>query len=451
MSIEGLPAGLTSNAVVAGPSDDRVTLSLAALVDATQGPSSVVVTARGAASKIHKEVPLDVFVRGRAGELDTTFAKGGYAETHIAGVHSNLFDMTVLTDDAIVGAGSIGVGAITENNYNGFALAKYDANGQPAQSFGTSGTFHAPIVAGEAAFAVLDQTAKGVVLGGNGPRGFVLRRYSPAGPVDQGFGVGGEVLWPASDRYFISVKLLAQSGGKIVAVGTSINAGRREPTAIRYTADGQLDSTFGTGGYAFTPSTECADARDALVLADDRIVIGGESYPCSSPSTGSGLVVRLTAAGQPDSTFGTAGKAIVKHSPVQSALALSGDRLLLLQSWGFGSAELTLVASNGTEESFEHSTDGSSCAEWEPPVAPARWKDRRFRDFFYSGWARASPRRPFLRRQLRLCRVHAHLLEWTAASHTGRPSVRRSFGLGRDQVRGIAPAFLGRADLDVIC
>ena len=132
-----------------------------------------------------------------------------------------------------------------------------------------------------------------------------------------------------------------------------MNASRRyEFTAIRYTADGQVDSTFGAAGYAFTPSTECDVVHSALALADGRIVISGETYPCASPSDRSGMVVRLTAAGQPDSTFGTAGKAIVGPSPVQSALALSGERLLLLHSLGggVGSSRITVLTPNGTED-----------------------------------------------------------------------------------------------------
>ncbi|MDQ3439140.1 MAG: hypothetical protein M3478_02180, partial [Planctomycetota bacterium] len=75
----------------------------------------------------------------------------------------------------------------------------------------------------------------------------------------------------------------------------------------RLFAAGDLDPTFGTGGVVDLPAgtggREGGSQQAIAVMPDDRLlVIGG-------PAAGDTLsVLRLTAAGAPDPTFGTAGR-----------------------------------------------------------------------------------------------------------------------------------------------
>ena len=102
-----------------------------------------------------------------------------------------------------------------------------------------------------------------------------------------------------------------QADGKIVVGGSAYRAATHQDwVAVRYTASGALDSTFGTGGKAWvdfgpeagaawTPETRYGD----LALAPDgRIVLAGES---SGDRLG---VARLTAAGALDPTFAGDGR-----------------------------------------------------------------------------------------------------------------------------------------------
>ena len=89
---------------------------------------------------------------------------------------------------------------------------------------------------------------------------------------------------------------------------------------IRYTANGQLDTTFGTNGYA-TISVDGEDTypRAIAVDDDDSIVVGG-----SAADDGMALV-RFTADGDLDTTFGDGGVVTESIAGVASAIAIDDD------------------------------------------------------------------------------------------------------------------------------
>jgi uncharacterized delta-60 repeat protein len=78
-------------------------------------------------------------------------------------------------------------------------------------------------------------------------------RFNSNGSFDNTFGTGGKVttdLGPGNDE---ARSLALQSDGKIVVTGLSFNAsGNADYAVVRYSATGVLDNTFGTGGIAKT-------------------------------------------------------------------------------------------------------------------------------------------------------------------------------------------------------
>ena len=82
---------------------------------------------------------------------------------------------------------------------------------------------------------------------------------------------------------------------------------------VRYLSNGQLDSTFGTGGivssqiFGYSNSFLYALAFDNL----GRIVVGGEAQPSRSYG-----IARLLSDGSLDSTFGTSGVVITNSTPI---------------------------------------------------------------------------------------------------------------------------------------
>jgi uncharacterized delta-60 repeat protein len=92
-------------------------------------------------------------------------------------------------------------------------------------------------------------------------------------------------------------------GGKIVGAGTSEQGGKRM-FVVRLDAQGQLDASFGSGGFAQIPFPTDATAQSVHTLPDGRVLVSGTT-------DGKMVVARLDASGRLDTAFGGTGKVIV--------------------------------------------------------------------------------------------------------------------------------------------
>jgi uncharacterized delta-60 repeat protein len=233
------------------------------------------------------------------GSPDGGFGSGGTVTTEVGPGDSGANDLLVAGNQVVV------VGRAVAGNAGDFALARYNADGSLDAGFGTGGTvttdFTGPLDS-QAVAAVLQPDGKLVVAGSASNGAFTslaLARFNPDGSLDGGFGSGGQVLahpGPGSANAGQAVALAAD--GKVVVVSSTV-----EPTSgvgtllLRYTAGGQLDTSFGTGGVVHLP--DLADGRVA-VLADGKILFGAEHK-----------LVRFNADGSVDTTFGRNGRADV--------------------------------------------------------------------------------------------------------------------------------------------
>lgn len=223
-------------------------------------------------------------------------------------------------------------------------------------AFGTGGTTTIPFDVGgnlSDAALFLDTRSDGRVLVAgvaeafseltlNGPRAshdFAVARLTPMGSLDPAFGIGGKVtipidLMPDGDDRLKAVAI--QPDGKILLAGSAqtgvvfdqVAIATRSPTrvydlvVVRLTADGQLDTTFGTGGktvLSFDLGESHSDETVGMSIhSDGRILVAGVAA-----ATGGGQLVtaRLTADGQLDPTFGTGGKTI-NPSPMANGSTL---------------------------------------------------------------------------------------------------------------------------------
>jgi uncharacterized delta-60 repeat protein len=98
--------------------------------------------------------------------------------------------------------------------------------------------------------------------------------------------------------------LVVQPDGRIVIAGWIPQSGTTDAQTIlaRYTTDGQLDASFGTGGLVqdVVPRAKSADIRDLASDSAGRLYLVGQR-------DGLYYVARLTADGKLDDTFGTGG------------------------------------------------------------------------------------------------------------------------------------------------
>src|SRR5262249_32973927 len=129
-----------------------------------------------------------------------------------------------------------------------------------------------------------------------------IARYNSDGTLDETFGSAGTITSTMSDE---ADDLIRQPDGKLVVVGSTA---RVEVVLIRYNVDGSLDETFGTGGIVMT-GTGVGFPRKLALQGDGKIIVAGTTGPPSHDILAGSLfgMLRYTADGELDDTFGTGG------------------------------------------------------------------------------------------------------------------------------------------------
>jgi uncharacterized delta-60 repeat protein len=179
-----------------------------------------------------------------------------------------------------------------------------------------------------------------------------------AGSLDCSFGDWGQVITTYSGT-FANTKSLAiyasgpQQGKIVVGVDTNNNMG-----ALRLNNDGSLDSSFGTNGFA--PTVDYFGSWDYVAgvaaLVDGKVVVAGQADNRADGTNRLG-VARYTAAGQLDPTFGTGGVLAQKISAAnrdefwQGAAADSAGNIYVagksIDASGYVHSTVVKIGSNG--------------------------------------------------------------------------------------------------------
>jgi len=136
---------------------------------------------------------------------------------------------------------------------------------------------------------------------------FLVRRYLVGGTPDPAFGTGGAVTVDFGGGDDVPYALAIQGDGRIVVAGTSTLAGTPRAALARLTTGGVLDPTFGTAGKVVSSFASITSARDVALQSDQRILIVGETGSSFFPDA---YVARYTIAGVLDPTFGTGGVSV---------------------------------------------------------------------------------------------------------------------------------------------
>lgn len=228
------------------------------------------------------------------GVLDTTFGNGGVAATTIGTGNADLFDMAIAPGGKLVAVGLA--------QGQGYAVARYNADGSLDTTFGTLGIEIIPSTGG--AHHVAIQSDGKIVLAGdtNGaPDQTVVIRLNDSGALDPTFGTGGKVTFDNGG----GTSLAIDSAGRILvaASGKDIE---------RLNTDGTLDTTFGANGIAAagvsTGNSSGFEITRADIQPDGKIVLSGYGLSMvSNTLTYEITVARLNADGTPDTSFGSVG------------------------------------------------------------------------------------------------------------------------------------------------
>jgi uncharacterized delta-60 repeat protein len=163
---------------------------------------------------------------------------------------------------------------------------------------------------GDDAYSIAVQTNGKLVVAGittnlDDTTDFGLARYSSNGTLDATFGTGGKVKTTFAD--FDGARAVAiQSDGKIVVAGYSIVNFSPDFALARYNSNGRLDTTFGVGGKVITQLGGPAQAFSVAVQSDGKIVAAGFAHLVNGDFDFA--LTRYNSNGTLDTTFGTGGK-----------------------------------------------------------------------------------------------------------------------------------------------
>ena len=245
------------------------------------------------------------------GSLDTGFGVGGTLRTFFGGNSEGANALVIQPDGKIVAAGFSDGGSPGDLD---FALARYNADGSLDPSFSGGGfrTFFGG--SSESAKALVIQPDGKLVAagfsngGGAGDFDFAVARYSPDGNLDPSFGGGGFRTFLGGSSEGANA-LVIQPDGKLVAAGFSNAEGPAnfDFALVRYLPDGSLDTGFGFGGTLRTFFGGDSEGANALVIqADGKLIAAGFSNG-AGPDDFDFAVARYNSDGSLDPSFGGGG------------------------------------------------------------------------------------------------------------------------------------------------
>ena len=227
----------------------------------------------------------------QAGSLDPAFGTGGIVTTPNTNTgcgELNPCGLAIQSDGKIVVAG----GATASNGGTEVAIARYNTNGTLDTSFGSGGivTTSQDSVSGPVFGMALQSDGK-IVVAATAGLDLAVIRYSAGGSLDTTFGTGGIAsLRPFNDLFFSPLfgGVAVESNGDILVVTQAI--------ATRLLANGQVDTSFGTGGAAQLAAT----AQGLTFLPNGKFLISTLLAPTAA--------ARYTSNGSLDTSFGAAGQ-----------------------------------------------------------------------------------------------------------------------------------------------
>ena len=308
---------------------------------ASQNDGKIVVV--GDATKLNFEDDFALVRLNPDGAPDSAFGQDGFVLTDFAGFADAATDVVIQPDGRIVAAGWTATGEICAD----WALARYDAEGRLDTSFGDGGRLTTNFAdrIGEAACHFLagvavDEAERILVVGSvdgivTTNLDIVLARYDAQGQPDTTFGDAGVVITEVAGDDELANDMVLQDDGKILVAGWVRTSGETSSrVVIRYTADGSLDPTFGEGGLV-TVSHDGFDSVDLItVQPDGKVIIVGR---VDSGNRRGFALARFNIDGSLDTSFGVDGLVLTDFTPVtQEGFSIGGvaARAVVLQEDG---------------------------------------------------------------------------------------------------------------------
>jgi uncharacterized delta-60 repeat protein len=144
-----------------------------------------------------------------------------------------------------------------------------------------------------------------------------IYRLNADGSIDTSFGSSGSSLIASPDAGApIIFGINTSVDGKIILSGWLAGVGNDRALISRYSANGTLDTAFGTNGFTFVgPGTDGNRAVSVDVVADGSLLISGNAEFTSSNEV---FLTQISSAGTVDTGFGVNG--YVRYTGVSGSI-----------------------------------------------------------------------------------------------------------------------------------
>ncbi|MGE5093509.1 MAG: hypothetical protein ACM3SO_00115, partial [Betaproteobacteria bacterium] len=259
------------------------------------------------------------------GSVDTSFAN---RVLDVRGGPSSAGAVAIQPDGKILLGGT---SEAANSSSAAFTVVRLGSDGSLDSAFGTNGVFVDPnanpglIIEGIHGM-VLQPDGKIVVVGDDAGV-FKILRLDASGNLDPSWSTGGSTQTVGVRAHALAL----QPDGSVVVGGQAFRNSANHFAVLRFTPNGALDASFGSGGIALAP-TIVGQGFAVVVQPDGKPVLTGLAD--DNTLQRSAWIVRFNADGTPDPTFGTNGEA-------------TATRAGNLQIWNHGlllRADGTLVA-----------------------------------------------------------------------------------------------------------
>lgn len=188
---------------------------------------------------------------------------------------------------------------------------RYNADGTIDTSFGINGSTSQHTSWGEAGFDIQVQQDNKILIVGWTFFNYYVFRLNADGTLDQTFGTNGSVTSSFTTTAVLksfAVSIKQQSDGKIIVGGTyGYTSGSNDIAFVRLNTDGLLDTTFGVNGRVLYDSGISDTFESMQITPQDEIIVFVNSTGSFMSTTTAPKILKYTANGQLDNTYGTNG------------------------------------------------------------------------------------------------------------------------------------------------
>lgn len=322
-----------------------------------------------------------------AGVLDKSFGKDGVAVVNVA---SGGKTAEVARAVAISANGKILIAGPIEHDTSAtgdgakdtdVAVLRFDTSGKLDTTFGREGIARIDFGAGKATSATtfVGDTVWGMGAlpgdrvamfgtrhaGGERPDGdYVLAGLTSAGVLDTAFGQNGMTVVDVSAVSDNPRHLIVDKDGTIVASGYSTIDGVVQPVLVRASAAGQIDRSFGTNGVATARVLPGVAEAYSVAKQGDAYIAAGYGRGADTAEKVDLIVYRFTSSGQWDKSFGSEGVArldLAKEDDRSRNVAVLPDgRILAVGSGKMTAANIDAMATLWSKDGKAESAFGTS-------------------------------------------------------------------------------------------